>query len=160
MLPGNVFWVFLRPFVRFQSPPYSSGSYDSVKTEVGMSAEDLTSGRAQIIDEDDDEHDEHDDSDKINDAEGMDPERLKAFNVSRRRFLTSGALKRPKRDEKAQICSANVVGFEASSDFCCYLLEKITLSVADGGNKQTNKQPLCFHFRHLPLLLSPLSFHL
>lgn len=48
-----------------------------------MSAEDLTSGRAQIIDDDDDDHDDHDDSDKINDAEGMDPERLKAFNVSR-----------------------------------------------------------------------------
>lgn len=47
-----------------------------------MSAEDLTSGRAQIIDDDDDDHDDHDDSDKINDAEGMDPERLKAFNVS------------------------------------------------------------------------------
>lgn len=47
-----------------------------------MSTEDLTSGRAQIIDDDDDDHDEHDDSDKINDAEGMDPERLKAFNVS------------------------------------------------------------------------------
>lgn len=65
-----------------------------MKTEVGMSAEDLTSGRVQIIDEDDDEHDEHDDPDKINDAEGMDPERLKAFNVSRRVFLISGALKR------------------------------------------------------------------
>lgn len=47
-----------------------------------MSAEDLTGGRAQIIDDDDDDHDDHDDSDKINDAEGMDPERLKAFNVS------------------------------------------------------------------------------
>lgn len=53
-----------------------------MKTEAGASAEDLSSGRAQIIDDDDDEHDEHDDSDKINDAEGMDPERLKAFNVS------------------------------------------------------------------------------
>ncbi|CAG03911.1 unnamed protein product, partial [Tetraodon nigroviridis] len=70
-----------------KSPPYSSGSYDSVKTDVGMSAEDLTSGRAQIIDEDDDEHDEHDDSDKINDAEGMDPERLKAFNMFVRLFV-------------------------------------------------------------------------
>lgn len=69
-------------FVCFQSPPYSSGSYDSVKTELSMSAEDLTSGRPQIIDDDDDDHDDHDDSDKINDAEGMDPERLKAFNVS------------------------------------------------------------------------------
>lgn len=54
-----------------------------MKTELSMSAEDLTSGRAQIIDDDDDDHDDHDDSDKINDAEGMDPERLKAFNVSR-----------------------------------------------------------------------------
>lgn len=58
-----------------------------MKTEVGMSAEDLTSGRAQMIDDDDDDHDDHDDSDKINDAEGMDPERLKAFNVSRRSGL-------------------------------------------------------------------------
>lgn len=53
-----------------------------MKTELSMSVEDLTSGRAQIIDDDDDDHDDHDDSDKINDAEGMDPERLKAFNVS------------------------------------------------------------------------------
>ncbi|KAM6925538.1 nucleolar protein 4-like [Xenentodon cancila] len=70
-----------------KSPPYSSGSYDSVKTELSMSAEDLTSGRAQIIDDDDDEHDDHDDSDKINDAEGMDPERLKAFNMFVRLFV-------------------------------------------------------------------------
>uniref|UniRef100_H3C5K9 Nucleolar protein 4-like a n=1 Tax=Tetraodon nigroviridis TaxID=99883 RepID=H3C5K9_TETNG len=48
-----------------KSPPYSSGSYDSVKTDVGMSAEDLTSGRAQ----------------------GMDPERLKAFNMFVRLFV-------------------------------------------------------------------------
>lgn len=55
-----------------------------------MSAEDLTSARAQIMDDDDDDHDDHDDGDKINDAEGMDPERLKAFNVraaSKKRFL-------------------------------------------------------------------------
>lgn len=77
--PPRVTW---RLAVFPQSPPYSSGSYDSVKTELSMSAEDLTSGRAQIIDDDDDDHDDHDDSDKINDAEGMDPERLKAFNVS------------------------------------------------------------------------------
>ncbi|XP_011601089.1 nucleolar protein 4-like isoform X2 [Takifugu rubripes] len=70
-----------------KSPPYSSGSYDSVKTDVGMSAEDLSSGRAQIIDDDDDDHDDHDDSDKINDAEGMDPERLKAFNMFVRLFV-------------------------------------------------------------------------
>uniref|UniRef100_A0AAQ6AG25 Nucleolar protein 4 helical domain-containing protein n=1 Tax=Amphiprion ocellaris TaxID=80972 RepID=A0AAQ6AG25_AMPOC len=70
-----------------KSPPYSSGSYDSVKTELSMSAEDLTSGRAQIIDDDDDDHDDHDDNDKINDAEGMDPERLKAFNMFVRLFV-------------------------------------------------------------------------
>ncbi|XP_022043639.1 nucleolar protein 4-like [Acanthochromis polyacanthus] len=70
-----------------KSPPYSSGSYDSVKTELSMSAEDLTSGRTQIIDDDDDDHDDHDDSDKINDAEGMDPERLKAFNMFVRLFV-------------------------------------------------------------------------
>uniref|UniRef100_A0A4W6EC49 Nucleolar protein 4-like a n=1 Tax=Lates calcarifer TaxID=8187 RepID=A0A4W6EC49_LATCA len=70
-----------------KSPPYSSGSYDSLKTELSMSAEDLTSGRAQIIDDDDDDHDDHDDSDKINDAEGMDPERLKAFNMFVRLFV-------------------------------------------------------------------------
>uniref|UniRef100_A0A8C5EJM3 Nucleolar protein 4-like n=1 Tax=Gouania willdenowi TaxID=441366 RepID=A0A8C5EJM3_GOUWI len=70
-----------------KSPPYSSGSYDSVKTELSMSAEVLTSARAQIIDDDDDDHDDHDDSDKINDAEGMDPERLKAFNMFVRLFV-------------------------------------------------------------------------
>lgn len=68
-----------------QSPPYSSGgSYDSVKMEP--SAEDLSMARhgSQIApDDDDDDHDDHDDNDKINDAEGVDPERLKAFNVSR-----------------------------------------------------------------------------
>ncbi|XP_051914002.1 nucleolar protein 4-like isoform X1 [Hippocampus zosterae] len=70
-----------------QSPPYSSGSYDSLKTELSACAEDLSSGRAQIMDEDDDDHDDHDDSDKINDAEGMDPERLKAFNMFVRLFV-------------------------------------------------------------------------
>lgn len=46
-----------------------------------MCAEDMTPSRSQVIDDDDDDHDDHDDSDKINDAEGLDPERLKAFNV-------------------------------------------------------------------------------
>lgn len=65
----------------FQSPQYSSGSYDSVKTEVSMCTEDLNTARTQVMDDDDDDHDDHDDSDKINDTEGLDPERLKAFNV-------------------------------------------------------------------------------
>lgn len=41
-------------------------------------------GRAPTADDDDDDHDDHEDNDKMNDSEGMDPERLKAFNVSTR----------------------------------------------------------------------------
>lgn len=40
-------------------------------------------GRQVAPDDDDDDHDDHDDNDKMNDTEGVDPERLKAFNVSR-----------------------------------------------------------------------------
>ncbi|XP_053172878.1 nucleolar protein 4-like [Scomber japonicus] len=71
------------------SPQYSSGgSYDSVKMD--LSAEDLTMGRhgSQVApDDDDDDHDDHDDNDKINDTEGVDPERLKAFNMFVRLFV-------------------------------------------------------------------------
>ncbi|KFU86907.1 Uncharacterized protein C20orf112, partial [Chaetura pelagica] len=73
--------------VSSQSPPYSSGSYDSIKTEVSGWPEDLTVGRAPTADEDDDDHDDHEDNDKINDSEGMDPERLKAFNMFVRLFV-------------------------------------------------------------------------
>ncbi|XP_060914287.1 nucleolar protein 4-like isoform X2 [Labrus mixtus] len=72
-----------------KSPQFSSGgSYDSVKMELG--AEDLTMGRhgSQVAaDDDDDDHDDHDDNDKINDTEGVDPERLKAFNMFVRLFV-------------------------------------------------------------------------
>ncbi|KAK5895065.1 hypothetical protein CesoFtcFv8_011688 [Champsocephalus esox] len=69
-----------------KSPQYSSGgSYDSVKMELG--AEDLTTGRQVGPDDDDDDHDDHDDNDKINEAEGVDPERLKAFNMFVRLFV-------------------------------------------------------------------------
>ncbi|XP_061638415.1 nucleolar protein 4-like [Phyllopteryx taeniolatus] len=72
-----------------KSPVFSSGgSYDSIKMEA--SADDLSAGRLggpAAPDDDDDEHDEHDDSDKINDAEGVDPERLKAFNMFVRLFV-------------------------------------------------------------------------
>nr|XP_020464724.1 nucleolar protein 4-like [Monopterus albus] len=72
-----------------KSPQYSSGgSYDSVKMD--LSAEDLTMGRhgSQVApDDDDDDHDDHDDSDKMNDTEGVDPERLKAFNMFVRLFV-------------------------------------------------------------------------
>ncbi|XP_042568855.1 nucleolar protein 4-like isoform X1 [Cyprinus carpio] len=68
-----------------KSPQYSSGSYDSIKMEI--CPEDLTVGRSQVADDDDDDHDDHDDSDKINDVEGVDPERLKAFNMFVRLFV-------------------------------------------------------------------------
>ncbi|XP_061113884.1 nucleolar protein 4-like b isoform X2 [Conger conger] len=68
-----------------KSPQYSSGSYDSVKMETFP--EDLTVNRAQAADDDDDDHDDHDDSDKMNDSEGVDPERLKAFNMFVRLFV-------------------------------------------------------------------------
>ncbi|XP_043946289.1 nucleolar protein 4-like isoform X2 [Protopterus annectens] len=71
-----------------KSPPYSSGSYDSVKTEVsGSCPEDLSVSRAPTADDDDDDHDDHEDNDKINDSEGLDPERLKAFNMFVRLFV-------------------------------------------------------------------------
>uniref|UniRef100_A0A672MRE0 Nucleolar protein 4-like n=1 Tax=Sinocyclocheilus grahami TaxID=75366 RepID=A0A672MRE0_SINGR len=68
-----------------KSPQYSSGSYDSIKMEI--CPEDLTVGRPPAADDDDDDHDDHDDSDKINDVEGVDPERLKAFNMFVRLFV-------------------------------------------------------------------------
>ncbi|XP_028439459.1 nucleolar protein 4-like isoform X2 [Perca flavescens] len=69
-----------------KSPQYSSGgSYNSVKMDLG--AEDLTTGRQVGPDDDDDDHDDHDDNDKINEAEGVDPERLKAFNMFVRLFV-------------------------------------------------------------------------
>ncbi|KAF3697378.1 Nucleolar protein 4-like [Channa argus] len=72
-----------------KSPQYSSGgSYDSMKMD--LNAEDLTTVRqgSQVApDDDDDDHDDHDDNDKINDTEGVDPERLKAFNMFVRLFV-------------------------------------------------------------------------
>ncbi|XP_055021634.1 LOW QUALITY PROTEIN: nucleolar protein 4-like [Boleophthalmus pectinirostris] len=78
-----------------KSPQYSSGgSYDSVNSvssvKMDLSAEDLTMGRhgnQATPDDDDDDHDDHDDTDKMNDAEGVDPERLKAFNMFVRLFV-------------------------------------------------------------------------
>ncbi|XP_008936865.1 PREDICTED: uncharacterized protein C20orf112 homolog, partial [Merops nubicus] len=49
--------------------------------------EDVSARRAPAADEDDDDHDDHEDNDKINDSEGMDPERLKAFNMFVRLFV-------------------------------------------------------------------------
>ncbi|XP_038659338.1 nucleolar protein 4-like isoform X5 [Scyliorhinus canicula] len=69
-----------------KSPPYSSGSYDSGRHELsGSCPEDLSISRGG--DDDDDDHDDHEDNEKINDSEGMDPERLKAFNMFVRLFV-------------------------------------------------------------------------
>uniref|UniRef100_A0A3Q2VI30 Nucleolar protein 4-like b n=1 Tax=Haplochromis burtoni TaxID=8153 RepID=A0A3Q2VI30_HAPBU len=77
------------PLSHTHSPQYSSGgSYDSMKMD--LSAEDLTVGRhgsQGAPDDDDDDHDDHDDNDKMNDTEGVDPERLKAFNMFVRLFV-------------------------------------------------------------------------
>lgn len=64
----------------FQSPAHSYSSYDSGKNEsVDRGAEDLSLNRG---DEDEDDHDDHDDSEKVNETDGVEAERLKAFNVS------------------------------------------------------------------------------
>ncbi|RVE71144.1 hypothetical protein OJAV_G00071400 [Oryzias javanicus] len=72
-----------------KSPQYGlGGSYDGMK--IDSSAEDLSTARhisQAAPDDDDDDHDDHDDNDKINDTEGVDPERLKAFNMFVRLFV-------------------------------------------------------------------------
>ncbi|XP_035296152.1 nucleolar protein 4 isoform X7 [Cricetulus griseus] len=63
-----------------KSPAHSYSSYDSGKNEsVDRGAEDLSLNRG---DEDEDDHDEHEDSEKVNETDGVEAERLKAFNVS------------------------------------------------------------------------------
>lgn len=67
-------------FLYFQSPAHSYSSYDSGKNEsVGRGAEDLSLNRG---DEDEDDHDEQEDPEKVNESDGVEAERLKAFNVS------------------------------------------------------------------------------
>lgn len=66
--------------------------------KIDASAEDLSTPRhisQAAPDDDDDDHDDHDDNDKINDTEGVDPERLKAFNVSQQmlHFGTSSSIR-------------------------------------------------------------------
>ncbi|XP_032323124.1 nucleolar protein 4 isoform X2 [Camelus ferus] len=62
----------------FQSPAHSYSSYDSGKNEsVDRMAEDLSLNRG---DEDEDDHDDHEDPEKVNETDGVEAERLKAFN--------------------------------------------------------------------------------
>ncbi|XP_029778557.1 nucleolar protein 4 isoform X2 [Suricata suricatta] len=61
-----------------KSPAHSYSSYESGKNEsVDRGAEDLSLNRG---DEDEDDHDDHDDSEKVNETDGVEAERLKAFN--------------------------------------------------------------------------------
>lgn len=68
------------PLLSLQSPAHSYSSYDSSKHEGGeRGAEDLSLHRG---DEDEDEHEDHDDAEKVAETDGVEAERLKAFNVS------------------------------------------------------------------------------
>ncbi|XP_063779743.1 nucleolar protein 4 isoform X2 [Pseudophryne corroboree] len=61
-----------------KSPAHSYSSYDSGKNEsVGGCGEDLSLNRG---DEDEDDHDDHEDAEKATEADGVEAERLKAFN--------------------------------------------------------------------------------
>nr|XP_034981870.1 nucleolar protein 4 isoform X2 [Zootoca vivipara] len=61
-----------------KSPAHSYSSYDSGKNEsMDRGAEDLSLNRGE---EDEDDHDEHEDAEKANEADGVEAERLKAFN--------------------------------------------------------------------------------
>ncbi|XP_062424238.1 nucleolar protein 4 isoform X3 [Rhea pennata] len=61
-----------------KSPAHSYSSYDSGKNEsVDRGAEDLSMNRG---DEDEDDHDEQEDPEKVNESDGVEAERLKAFN--------------------------------------------------------------------------------
>ncbi|NXY40562.1 NOL4 protein, partial [Ceuthmochares aereus] len=63
-----------------KSPAHSYSSYDSGKNEsVDRGAEDLSLNRG---DEDEDDHDEQEDPEKVNESDGVEAERLKAFNLS------------------------------------------------------------------------------
>ncbi|KAH0500264.1 Nucleolar protein 4 [Microtus ochrogaster] len=68
-----------------KSPAHSYSSYDSGKNEsVDRGAEDLSLNRG---DEDEDEHDEHEDAEKVTETDGVEAERLKAFNMFVRLFV-------------------------------------------------------------------------
>ncbi|XP_072460615.1 nucleolar protein 4 isoform X2 [Notamacropus eugenii] len=61
-----------------KSPAHSYSSYESGKNEsVDRGAEDLSMNRG---DEDDDDRDEQEDAEKVNETDGVEAERLKAFN--------------------------------------------------------------------------------
>uniref|UniRef100_A0A4W3H4H2 Nucleolar protein 4 n=1 Tax=Callorhinchus milii TaxID=7868 RepID=A0A4W3H4H2_CALMI len=68
-----------------KSPAHSYSSYESLRNEsVGGGPEDLSVSRTN---EDDDDQDDHDDVEKINESDGAESERLKAFNMFVRLFV-------------------------------------------------------------------------
>ncbi|ELK28267.1 Nucleolar protein 4 [Myotis davidii] len=68
-----------------KSPAHSYSSYDSSKHEGGeRGAEDLSLHRG---DEDDEDHEDHDDAEKAAETDGVEAERLKAFNMFVRLFV-------------------------------------------------------------------------
>ncbi|KAM4689244.1 nucleolar protein 4 isoform 3-T3 [Discoglossus pictus] len=68
-----------------KSPAHSYSSYDSGKNEsVGGCGEDLSLNRG---DDDEDDHDDHEDVEKATEADGVEAERLKAFNMFVRLFV-------------------------------------------------------------------------
>nr|XP_003223560.2 PREDICTED: nucleolar protein 4 isoform X3 [Anolis carolinensis] len=61
-----------------KSPAHSYSSYESGKNEsMDRGAEDLSLNRGE---EDEDDHDDHEDAEKVNESDGVEAERLKAFN--------------------------------------------------------------------------------
>ncbi|XP_053570986.1 nucleolar protein 4 isoform X3 [Bombina bombina] len=68
-----------------KSPAHSYSSYDSGKNEsVGGCGEDLSLNRGE---DDEDDHDDHEDLEKATESDGVEAERLKAFNMFVRLFV-------------------------------------------------------------------------
>ncbi|KAM6925458.1 nucleolar protein 4-like isoform 2-T2 [Xenentodon cancila] len=64
------------------------GSCNSMKMDLSIDGQTLRRHVCQVApDDDDDDHDDYDDNDKITDTEGVDTERLKAFNMFVRLFV-------------------------------------------------------------------------
>ncbi|XP_061590786.1 nucleolar protein 4-like [Cololabis saira] len=65
-----------------------SGSCNGVKMDLNTDGQTARRQVCQVApDDDDDDHDDYDDNDKITDTEGVDTERLKAFNMFVRLFV-------------------------------------------------------------------------
>ncbi|KAM8966330.1 nucleolar protein 4 isoform 2-T2 [Pelodytes ibericus] len=71
-----------------KSPAHSYSSYDSGKNEsVGGCGEDLSLNRGDEDEDDHDDHDDREDVEKVAESDGVEAERLKAFNMFVRLFV-------------------------------------------------------------------------